>query len=141
MKRQNNLRERLFEESAHSCIYCGRPLTLETMETDHIVPRSKGGSSDYDNKVCACPCCNAMKADKDIPEFLETMAPKKRRSYQNRLGELFMQGKISARKWDLLDPIRPLPDWDEAPFPEKETDKVSVCPLWQFFCCHCGEHF
>ena len=128
MKRQDKIRERLFEESAHSCIYCGHPLTLETMETDHIVPVSKGGTSDFTNKVCACPHCNALKADKEIPEFLETMSPKKLRAYENRLAELFMQGKLSAKKWDLLDPV-----------PERETDKVSVCPQWQIFCYLCGE--
>ena len=133
MKRQNKTRESLFQESAHCCIYCGHPLTIETMETDHIVPLSKGGTSDYSNKVCACPHCNALKADKEIPEFLETMSPKKRRAYENRLEDLFSQGKLSARKWDLLNPIVPLP--------EEETDKVSVCPLWQIFCYLCGEHF
>ena len=133
MKRQNKTRERLFEESAHCCIYCGHPVTLETMETDHIVPRSKGGTSDYSNKVCACPHCNALKADKDIQDFLETMPPKKRYAYENRLETLFAQGKLSADKWDLLNPI--------APFPEKETDKVSVCPLWQIFCYLCGEFY
>lgn len=133
MKRQDKTRERLFKESAHCCIYCGRPLTLETMETDHIVPLSKGGTSDYSNKVCTCPNCNALKADKEIPEFLETMSPKKRRAYENRLENLFAQGKLSAHKWDLLNPIIPLP--------EEETDKVSVCPLWQIFCYLCGEHF
>ena len=133
MKRQNNIRERLLNESAHTCIYCGHPLTLESMEIDHIVPRSKGGESDYGNKVCACPHCNALKADTDLPEFLETMSPKKRRAYENRLENLFAQGKLSAYKWDLLNPLPPLP--------EEETDKVSVCPLWQIFCYLCGEHF
>lgn len=133
MKRQNKIRERLFEESAHCCIYCGHPLTLETMETDHIVPRSKGGSSDYVNKVCVCPHCNAAKADMEIPEFLETMSPKKRRAYENRLEKLFEQGKLSSRKWDLLDPV--------APFPDKETDKVAEYPSWQIFCYLCGEFY
>jgi CRISPR/Cas system Type II protein with McrA/HNH and RuvC-like nuclease domain len=131
MKRQNNYRERLFEESAHSCIYCGHPLTLDTMEIDHIVPRSKGGGEDISNKVCACPRCNALKADKGIPEFLETMSPKKLHAYENRLENLFEQGKLSAYKWDLLNPLPPLPD--------EETDKVAECPLWQIFCYLCGE--
>ena len=61
------------------------------------------------------------------------MPPKKRYAYENRLETLFAQGKLSADKWDLLNPI--------APFPEKETDKVSVCPLWQIFCYLCGEFY
>ena len=129
MKRQNNTRERLLSESAGCCIYCGHPLTLETMETDHIVPRSKGGSGDYSNKVCACPHCNAAKADMDIRDFLDTMTPKKRRAYDNRLMSLFEQGKLSADKWDRLDPI----------LPRAQTDNMAEYPHWQIICYLCGE--
>ena len=70
MKRQNNYRERLLKDAAGACIYCGRPLTVETMEIDHIVPRSKGGAKEYDNLVCSCPHCNALKGDKDAADFV-----------------------------------------------------------------------
>lgn len=129
MKRQNNTRERLLSESAGCCIYCGHPLTVETMETDHIVPRSKGGSGDYSNKVCACPRCNAEKADRDVREFIGSMPLKKQRAYDNRLMTLFEQGKLSAEKWDLLDPI----------VPSAHTDIMAECPNWQIFCYLCGE--
>ena len=131
MKRQINTRERLLEESAGCCIYCGHPLTLETMETDHIVPRSKGGSGDFSNRVASCPHCNAAKANMDIRDFLDTMPPKKRRAYENRLMTLFEQGKLSAEKWDLLDPVIPRP----------QTDRMAECPSWQIFCYLCGEFY
>ena len=129
MKRQNNIRERLLQESAGCCIYCGHPLTVETMETDHIVPRSKGGSGDYSNKVCACPRCNAAKADMDVRDFIDAMPLKKQRAYENRLMSLFEQGKLSAEKWDLLEPI----------FPRAQTDIMAVSPHWQIICYLCGE--
>lgn len=129
MKRQNNTRERLLQESAGCCIYCGHPLTLETMETDHIVPRSKGGSGDYSNKVCACPRCNAEKADMDVRDFIDSMPLKKQRAYENRLMTLFEQGKLKAEKWDLLDPV----------VPRAHTDNMADCPNWQIICYLCGE--
>ncbi|MBQ6197677.1 MAG: HNH endonuclease [Bacteroidales bacterium] len=129
MKRQNNTRERLLQESAGCCIYCGHPLTIETMETDHIVPRSKGGSGDYSNKVCACPRCNAEKADMDVRDFIDSMPPKKQRAYENRLMTLFEQGKLRAEKWDLLDPV----------VPRAHTDIMADCPNWQIICYLCGE--
>ncbi|MBO4339982.1 MAG: HNH endonuclease [Bacteroidales bacterium] len=131
MKRLNNYRERLFADAAGSCIYCGHPLTLETMEIDHIVPGSKGGTRNYDNLVCSCPHCNALKGDKDVREFIDSMPPKKQISYENRLMELFMQGKLSARKWDLLDPI----------VDEPQTDRMAVCAPWQIICYLCSEFF
>ncbi|MBP5676017.1 MAG: HNH endonuclease [Bacteroidales bacterium] len=136
MKRQYNTRERLLRESAGCCIYCGHPLTEDTMETDHIVPRSKGGSGDISNKVCACPQCNAAKADMDVADFIGTMPYKKQRAYENRLMSLFEQGRLSARKWDILDPIVPRAHPDRA-----QTDKVAECPCWQIFCYLCGEFY
>ena len=131
MKRQNNYRERLFKDAAGACIYCGRPVTMETMELDHIVPRCKGGTGQYDNLVCSCPHCNALKGDKDARDFVDSMPPKKQLSYENRLAELFMQGKLTARKWDLLDPISE----------ELHTDRMAVCAPWQIICYLCGEFY
>ena len=102
-KREKNQRERLLEESGGACIYCGHPLTLETMETDHIVPLSKGGSNEYGNKVCACGACNARKADLDIRGFLAGFSGRKRRRYANRLDSLLEQGRLSQEKRDLLE--------------------------------------
>ena len=108
-KREKSQRERLLEETAGACVYCGHPLTVETMETDHIVPRSKGGSGDYSNKVCACGACNARKADQDIRGFLAGFSARRRRRYENRLDSLVEQGRMSVEKRGLLS------DWREEP--------------------------
>lgn len=34
------------------------------MTIDHVIPKSKGGSNQRDNKVCACSPCNHKKEDK-----------------------------------------------------------------------------
>jgi 5-methylcytosine-specific restriction endonuclease McrA len=44
----------------HMCQYCGiRGERLMTV--DHVVPRSKGGPSTWENLVCACMRCNNRK--------------------------------------------------------------------------------
>lgn len=106
-KRELNQRERLLHEAAGCCIYCGRPLTPETMEVDHILPRSKGGSNDYSNKVCACPHCNSRKADMDLRAFLAGFSGRKRRAYGNRLEALAEQGRLCESKRRLLEDVRP----------------------------------
>lgn len=113
-KREKSQRERLLEETAGVCVYCGHPLTVETMETDHIVPKSKGGTGEYLNKVCACGACNARKADLDIRGFLAGFSGRRRRRYENRLDTLVEQGRMSAEKRALLSDFR-----EEEPFPEK----------------------
>ncbi len=44
----------------HTCQYCGAHGD-RMMTVDHVVPRSKGGASDWENLVCACMRCNNRK--------------------------------------------------------------------------------
>lgn len=97
MKRELKQRERLWQEATGHCIYCGHPVTLEEMEADHIVPRSKGGENGFANKVCSCPRCNALKGDAFLEEFLDGMSACQKEKYLNRLDALVEQGKLS---WD-----------------------------------------
>ena len=63
-------RERVFERSYGQCHYCGCHLTMETMTLDHVIPRSKGGTSDILNLVAACKPCNQAKADA-LPRWMQ----------------------------------------------------------------------
>lgn len=108
MKNKNNesVRSRLWEESAGCCIYCGRPVSLEEMAVDHIVPRSMGGADSYQNKVCACRACNAQKGSTPLEEYLLENFPDSRlRRYRNRLNTLVEQGRMNSLKAEDLYPI------------------------------------
>jgi len=54
-------RVNLFRRDGGECQYCGsrRQLTI-----DHVVPRSKGGKTNWTNLVAACHRCNVHKGDK-----------------------------------------------------------------------------
>jgi 5-methylcytosine-specific restriction endonuclease McrA len=62
-KLRNNkpTRSAIYARDGHKCQYCGatRKLTI-----DHVIPKSKGGSDDWDNLVVACSSCNIKKGDK-----------------------------------------------------------------------------
>jgi hypothetical protein len=47
------------------CGYCLSPqrLVMARLEIEHIVPRSKGGTSDESNLWLSCPLCNRFKSD------------------------------------------------------------------------------
>lgn len=47
------------------CAYCGMPVAT-TM--DHVLPRSRGGATDWLNAVAACGPCNFKKADRTPEE-------------------------------------------------------------------------
>ncbi len=51
-----------------SCQYCGNPVSLSEMTLDHIIPRSQGGRTEWDNVVTACQSCNNIKGDRLLKE-------------------------------------------------------------------------
>ena len=47
-----------FLRDKFSCQYCG---SGEDLTFDHLLPRSKGGQTNWDNVVTACSSCNVKK--------------------------------------------------------------------------------
>jgi 5-methylcytosine-specific restriction endonuclease McrA len=75
MKRKNTLR-RLFNIQGGLCAYCEIPMDINTCNkpnsptVDHIIPKSKGGTCDPFNLVCACRACNNAKGDLPLVVFI-----------------------------------------------------------------------
>lgn len=61
-------RQSLFEIHSFKCCYCGQSFKREHLTIDHVIPRSKGGTSDYLNSVPSCKPCNFKKSDKTPDE-------------------------------------------------------------------------
>ena len=55
-------RRAVFARDHWSCQYCG--VERSTLTVDHVIPRSKGGSSSWDNIVTCCVPCNRRKGDR-----------------------------------------------------------------------------
>jgi len=53
-------RRAVFARDGWTCQYCGSRTNLTV---DHVIPRSKGGSSEWDNIVASCAPCNRRKGD------------------------------------------------------------------------------
>jgi 5-methylcytosine-specific restriction endonuclease McrA len=54
-------RRNIFARDANQCQYCGKKFSTCDLSLDHIVPRSQGGESSWENVVCACIDCNVRK--------------------------------------------------------------------------------
>ena len=54
-------RRNLYARDGGRCQYCGRGYPTAELTLDHVVPRSRGGRSTWENLVCACVSCNAAK--------------------------------------------------------------------------------
>lgn len=46
------------------CQYCGERFKMSQLNYDHVVPRSQGGKTVWDNIVMACYSCNGEKANR-----------------------------------------------------------------------------
>ena len=59
--RRKITRRAVFARDGWACQYCGARTTLTV---DHVIPRSKGGMSTWDNIVASCAPCNRRKGDR-----------------------------------------------------------------------------
>jgi len=62
-------RSGVYIRDGFKCQYCGNRFKYEQLTLDHVVPRSKGGQTTYNNTVAACSKCNCSKGDKSCDEW------------------------------------------------------------------------
>jgi 5-methylcytosine-specific restriction endonuclease McrA len=58
--RRKITRRAVFARDEWTCQYCGSRANLTV---DHVIPKSKGGGSNWDNIVASCAPCNRRKGD------------------------------------------------------------------------------
>ncbi len=81
------MRAAIWEMTNGRCFYCGRWTNpYETLEIDHIRPKSRGGTDDIDNLVPSCTTCNKSKGDQLLEEW---RIGKSVYSYESGLGYVF----------------------------------------------------
>ena len=61
-------RRNLLTRDQHRCSYTGEKLTLKDATIDHVIPRSRGGMTTWDNVVSACRKCNIKKGNRTPSE-------------------------------------------------------------------------
>jgi 5-methylcytosine-specific restriction endonuclease McrA len=58
----------VYTRDGSTCQYCGRRLPRSELNLDHVVPRSRGGSTSWENVVCSCVRCNLRKGGRTPEE-------------------------------------------------------------------------
>jgi len=56
-------RKNIFSRDKNTCQYCNHVFSPKNLTLDHILPRSKGGKSTWENLVACCHECNTYKGD------------------------------------------------------------------------------
>ncbi len=57
-------RKNILIRDRHTCQFCDRTLPASELTLDHVVPRSQGGKSTWENLVACCHACNNRKGDR-----------------------------------------------------------------------------
>ena len=56
-------RKNILLRDRNTCQYCGKILAAGELTLDHVIPRSRGGASSWENLVACCHTCNRRKGN------------------------------------------------------------------------------
>ena len=62
-------RKNILLRDRNSCQYCGVILQSSDLTLDHVIPRSRGGTSTWENLVACCHSCNRRKGNQLLHEL------------------------------------------------------------------------
>lgn len=91
-------RRNIFLRDSFTCQYCGKRPPRDELTIDHILPRSRGGMSSWENVVLACARCNSRKGDR-IPSQVGMKLLRKPRKPHWLSCVNFMPGEQGRTLW------------------------------------------
>lgn len=113
-------RRNVFYRDRNRCQYCGRVFPQRLLNLDHVVPLSRGGTSSWENVVCACVECNCRKGNRTPDEAGMTLVRRPRKpSTQPGLAASWVNGGheqwrefLEASPWsiELCEDVIPHPE-------------------------------
>lgn len=62
-------RKNILLRDRNTCQYCGTCLPASVLTLDHVIPRSRGGVSTWENLVACCHSCNRRKGNQMTHEL------------------------------------------------------------------------
>lgn len=57
-------RTHIFMRDQYTCQYCHREFPKAQLNLDHVLPRSRGGKTSWENVVTSCHACNRTKGNR-----------------------------------------------------------------------------
>jgi 5-methylcytosine-specific restriction endonuclease McrA len=88
----------VYARDRSTCQYCGRRFPRTDLNLDHVVPRSKGGRTTWQNVVCSCMDCNRRKGGRTPQQAgMRLIAPPRRPRWTPMVGVL--AGRRGYPEW------------------------------------------
>jgi 5-methylcytosine-specific restriction endonuclease McrA len=85
---------------AYVCQYCGATPGRHNLTVDHVLPRSRGGSHDWDNLVTACTRCNQRKGSRTPDEA--DMVLRRRPFEPSYVALVLLSNPTAAQRWEQM---------------------------------------
>jgi hypothetical protein len=91
----------VWERDEGICQYTGKKLTPQEANIDHVIPRSRGGKTDWGNCVLTHKEVNSKKADR-TPEEAGLKLIRKPQDPKELPSTFYIRNKHNVREWDLF---------------------------------------
>jgi 5-methylcytosine-specific restriction endonuclease McrA len=92
-------RKNILMRDRNTCQFCSRMLPASELTLDHVVPRSRGGRSSWENLVACCYQCNNSKGDRTPEEAGLALARRPRPFTVHTSRQLMRQIGNQDEKW------------------------------------------
>ena len=69
----------IYARDNFTCLYCNVQFPTEELTFDHVVPKSRGGRTEWTNIVTCCVSCNKLKADRTLEQTGMTLLRRPRK--------------------------------------------------------------
>ena len=89
-ERRSLSRKNILLRDQFTCQYCGKVFQPSDLTLDHIIPRSRGGNSTWENLVACCKRCNHKKGS-HTPEDAGMTLLKKPRAFSMHVSRQIMR--------------------------------------------------
>jgi 5-methylcytosine-specific restriction endonuclease McrA len=85
-------RRNIFARDSNRCQYCGKRSGTSELSLDHVLPRSQGGPTTWENIVTCCIACNVKKGGRTpdqahMPLQRKPVKPRRSPAVNLRLGD------------------------------------------------------
>jgi 5-methylcytosine-specific restriction endonuclease McrA len=88
----------VYARDRSTCQYCGKRFSRSELNLDHVIPRSQGGRTTWENVVCSCVDCNRRKGGRTPAQAgLRLIAPPRRPRWTPMAGVLV--GRRGYPEW------------------------------------------
>jgi 5-methylcytosine-specific restriction endonuclease McrA len=89
----------VFARDRYVCGYCGGKFEIVDLTIDHVIPRSRGGRTDYGNVITSCIRCNERKKNRTPDEAGMPLLKTPRRPPSDLIMRVFNDRRTIPLQW------------------------------------------